>query len=62
MKRVDKQFVVYSMDRDKTEIIEEYQYETKSGAMDMAYRLAKYSPKVFIREENTYEYDEEGVI
>ena len=35
------------------------EYDDEEGALDMAYRLKKYSEKVFIRKEFTYEYDEE---
>ena len=51
-------YYVYSMDKNRCEIIEDYYYDDEEGALDMAYRLAKYSPKVFIRKEYTYEYGE----
>lgn len=58
MEVVDKTYFVYSMDKNQTEILEEYYYDNEEGALDMAYRLKKYSPKVFIRKEYTYEYEE----
>lgn len=59
MELVDKTYFVYSMDENQCEILEEYYYDDKDSALDMAYRLKKYSSRVFIREEYTYEYDEE---
>lgn len=58
MELVNETYFVYSMDKNQTEILEEYYYDNKEGALDMAYRLKKYSPKVFIRKEYTYEYEE----
>lgn len=58
MEIVDKTYFVYTMDKNQTEILEEYYYDNEEGALDMAYRLKKYSPKVFIRKEYTYEYEE----
>ena len=58
MELVNETYFVYSMDKNQTEILEEYYYDDEEGVLDMAYRLKKYSPKVFIRKEYTYEYDE----
>lgn len=59
MELVNETYFVYTMDKNQTEILEEYYYDNEEGALDMAYRLKKYSEKVFIRKEFTYEYDEE---
>jgi hypothetical protein len=60
MELVNETYFVYSMDKNQTEILEEYcYYNDEEGAFDIAYRLKKYSEKVFIRKEFTYEYDEE---
>lgn len=58
MELVNETYFVYTMDKNQTEILEEYYYDDEEGASDMAYRLKKYSPKVFIRKEYTYEYEE----
>ena len=57
MELVNETNFVYSIDKNQTEILEEYYYDDEEGALDMAYRLKKYSEKVFIRKEFTYEYD-----
>lgn len=58
MEVVDKTYFVYSMDKNQCEILESFYYDYEDSALDMAYRLKKYSPKVFIRKEYTYEYEE----
>ena len=58
-KLVNIKYHVYSTDKNQSKILELYYYDNKEGAEDMAYRLKKYSPKVFICQEVTYEYDEE---
>ena len=58
MEIVDKTYFVYSMDKNQCEILESFYYDCEDDALDMAYRLKKYSPKVFIRKEYTYEYEE----
>lgn len=59
MELVDETYFVYSMDKNQTEILEEYYYDDEESALDMVYRLKKYSEKVFIRKEFTYKYEEE---
>lgn len=59
MKIVNKTYFVYSVDKEKNKIVEFFYYDNKESAMDMAYRLKKYSSNVFICEGLTYEYDEE---
>ena len=59
MKIVNKTYVVYSVDKEKNKIVEFFCYDNKESAMDMAYRLKKYSSNVVICEGLTYEYDEE---
>ena len=59
MELVDTRYFVYSMDKNQNEILEEFHYDNNESAMDMVYRLKKYSSKVFIRKEFTYEVDEE---
>lgn len=46
------------MDKSQNEILEEFYFDNKESAMDMAYRLSKYSPKTFIRKEYTFEVEE----
>ena len=58
MELVDKKYFVYSMDKNRCEILESFYYDYEDDALDMAYRLKKYSPNVFIRKEYTYEYEE----
>lgn len=58
MELVNETFFVYSMDKSQNEILEEFHFDDKESAMDMAYRLSKYSPKTFIRKEYTYEVEE----
>lgn len=58
MKIADITYYVYSMNKEQTEILEDFYYEDEESALDMAYRLKKYCPKVFIRKEYTYEFEE----
>ena len=58
MEVVDKKYFVYSMDKNRCEILESFYYDYEDDALDMAYRLKKYSQNVFIRKECTYEYEE----
>lgn len=54
-----KTYFVYSVDKEKNEIVEFFSFDDKENAMDMAYRLKKYSSNVFICEGFAYEYNEE---
>ena len=58
MELVNKKYSVYSMDKNRCEILEWFYYDYEDDALDMAYRLKKYSPNVFICKEYTYEYEE----
>lgn len=59
MKIVNETYFVYSVNKEENKIVEFFYFDNKESAMDMAYRLKKYSSNVFICEGLTYEYNEE---